>query len=74
MGLGTILCAFCCGIAAFVTSPKYAHVPGNHVGPTEILQGQDSTVDDIESARPSNGPSHDIMLGSDRRDESDRLS
>ena len=74
MGLSTILCAFCYGIVAFMTNPKYAHVPGNHVGPTGRLQGQDSTADDIESTRPSDGPSHDIILGLDRRDESDRLS
>ena len=66
MGLGTILHAFCCGIAAFMTNPKYAHMPGNHFGPTGRLQGPDSTADDIESARPSDGPSNNVMLGSDR--------
>ena len=38
MGLGTILRAFCCGIAAFVTNPKYTDVPGRHVNPTGRLQ------------------------------------
>ena len=72
MGLGTILCAFCCGIAAFVTNPKY--MPGKHMNPTGRLQRQDSTADDIESSRPSEGPSNNSILGSDRRDDSDRLT
>ena len=50
LGLATILRAFCCGIAAFITNHKYADVPvgqGNHV---HRLPRQDSTLD-IESAR-----------------------
>ena len=71
-GLGTILRAFCCGITAFVTKTKYSDVPGRHVNPTGRLQQQDSTIDDIESARPSEEPSCHSILGSDRRDNSDR--
>ena len=73
MGLGTILRAFCCGIAAFMTNPKYTDVPGHHVNPTGRLQWQDSTANDIESARPSEGPSNNSILGSDRQDDWDRL-
>ena len=66
MGLATILRAFCCGIAAFMTNPKYTDVPGSHVNPTGRLQQQDSTANDIASARPSEGPSNNSILGSDR--------
>ena len=74
MGLGIILHAFCCGIAAFVINPKYRDVPGNHMNPIGRLQWQDSTADDIESARPSDGPSNDVVMGLDRRDKLNRLS
>ena len=30
LGLATILRAFCCGITAFITNPKYADMPGGH--------------------------------------------
>ena len=73
IGLATILHAFCCGIAAFVKNPKYTDVPGSHVNPTGRLQWQDSTADVIESARLFEGPSDNSILGSDRRDDSDRL-
>ena len=73
MGLGTILQAFCCRITAFVKNPKYSHMPGNHVGPEERLQGQETTADDIEAAKLSEGPSNDVAMSPDRRDEPDRL-
>ena len=66
MGLGTILQAFCCGIVALMTNPKYSPMPGNHVGPAGRLQGQETTVDDIESARLSEGPSNDVAMSPDR--------
>ena len=73
MGLGTILRAFCCGIVAFVTNPKYSHMPGNHVGPVGRLQGQETPADNIESARLSEGPSNNVAMSLDRQDAPDRL-
>ena len=48
MGLATILRAFCCGIAAFMMNLKYADVPGSHVNHASRLQGQDSTMEDLD--------------------------
>ena len=38
MGLATILRAFCCGIAAFMTNPKYADVPGSHMNQASLYR------------------------------------
>ena len=73
LGLATILRAFCCGIAAFMTNPKYADVPGSHMNNASRLQWQDSTMEDIESARSCEGLRDSGMPASDRRDDSDRL-
>ena len=45
-GLGTILRAFCCGIAAFITNPKYSQVPETR-DDIERLQEQEIAADDI---------------------------
>ena len=47
-GLGTILQAFCYGIAAFITNPKYSPVPETRED-MEGLQGQDIDSEDIGS-------------------------
>ena len=50
LGLATILRAFCCGIAAFITHPKYADVPVGQGNQVHRLPRHDSILD-IESAR-----------------------
>ena len=45
-GLGTILRVFCCGIAAFITNPKYSQVPETR-DEIEGLQEQENVADDI---------------------------
>ena len=45
--LGTILCAFCCGIATFIINPKYAPVPEARED-LERLQEQDVNPANIE--------------------------
>ena len=45
-GMGTILRAFCCGIATFVTNPKYSQV-SETIDDIERLQEQEIVADDI---------------------------
>ena len=45
--MGTILRAFCCRIAMFVTNPKYSQVPGTREDIKEKLQEQEIAADNI---------------------------
>ena len=45
-GRGTILRAFCCGITAFITNPKYSQVSETR-DDVEGLQEQEIAADDI---------------------------
>ena len=45
--IGTVLQAFCCGVAAFVTNPKYLQVPGAKDDVKEGLQRQETTAGDM---------------------------
>ena len=45
--IGTILRAFCCGVAAFVMNPKYSQFPIAKDDVEEGLERQETTVDDI---------------------------
>ena len=76
IGLGTILRDFCCGVTAFVTNPKYSHMPGNQGGPIGRLQEQEAVEDDIEAAQTTRKSGNDGMARTaspDGRDEPDRL-
>ena len=44
--IGTVLRAFCSGVAAFVTNPKYLQVPGTKESVEGGLQMQDATTND----------------------------
>ena len=48
-GMGTILRAVCCGIAVFVTNPKYLQVPGTGDNIEERLLEQEIAAVDIET-------------------------
>ena len=72
LGLATILRAFCCGIAAFITNPKYADVLVGQGNQVNRLPRQDSTLD-VESARSWEGPHGHSGLPSDKQDGLDRL-
>ena len=45
-GIGTILRAFCCGVAVFITNPKYSQVPRAKDDVEEGLQRQEATAGD----------------------------
>ena len=60
-GIGTILRAFCCGIAAFMTSPKYSQVPGTQGDPVGRLQGQGAVEVDVETASASRRSGNKVM-------------
>ena len=47
-GLGTILRAFCCGIATFITNPKYSQMSDTRDN-VERLQEREIVADDIGS-------------------------
>ena len=49
-GIGTILLTFCCGVATFVTNPKYSQVPGTKDDVEERLPGQEVIMDNIGAA------------------------
>ena len=44
IGIGIILRAFVCGVAAFVTNPKYSQVLGSRDVVEERLQGQEAAL------------------------------
>ena len=46
-GNTTILCTFSCGVAAFVTNPKYSHIPGAKDDVEEGLQRQETPAGDM---------------------------
>ena len=73
MGLGTILRAFCCGVAAFIINPKYSHMPGNQGGPVGRFQEQEAIEDNIEAARPTRRSGKEGTMSPGGRDEPDRL-
>ena len=60
--VGTVLRAFCCGVAAFVTDPKYSQVPGLRT----VEDGWEGTSDD--NARMGE-PSMKASWSSTRKDE-----
>ena len=73
LGLATILRAFCYGIAAFSTNPKYAHMPVGQGNQVHRLPRQEDSTLDIESARSWEVPHDNGGLALDRQDGSDRL-
>ena len=44
--IGTVLQAFCCGVAVFITNPKYSQVPRAKENVKGGLQRQEATIDD----------------------------
>ena len=52
---------------------NYSHMPGNQGGPVGRLQGQETTADNIEAARPTGRMGNDGAKIPDGRDEPDRL-
>ena len=46
-GIGNVLQAFCCRVAAFITNPKYSQVPGAKDNVEEGLQRQETTTCDM---------------------------
>ena len=73
LGLATILRAFCCGIAAFITNPKYADVPVGQGNQVHRLPRQEDSTLDIESARSWEVPHDNGGLALDRQYGLDRL-
>ena len=45
--ISTVLCAFCCRVAAFVINSKYLHVPRANVDVKEGLQRQETSAGDM---------------------------
>ena len=48
-GISIVLRAFCCRVAAFVTNPKYLHVPRAKDDAEEGLQRQENPTSDMGS-------------------------
>ena len=60
-GIGTILRAFFCGIAAFMTSTKYSQAPGSQADPVGGLQGQGALDVDIKAALAARRSGNKVM-------------
>ena len=55
------MCAFCCGITAFMTSTKYSQTPGAQADIAGGLQGQGAIDVNIEAAPVARRSGNDVM-------------
>ena len=62
-GMGTILRAFCCGVAMFVTKPKYSQVPEDKENIEGRLQGQEAADDDKGADQTGLQKDSELSLG-----------